>query len=288
MIKTTDMNDNEILDLSREIALVAPTQTPLTTMLAAESAHAPTVDWREKKLDSTSDIFQEEGAETTTFQQSSRPQMSNVCSIFKKAASVSGTLESTDVTGISNIFSEEINDRLTELKINMENQLFNSTYDDGSTDGIRKLRGLEEWVETDMTVTGAMNKDNFKNTIKKLWDAGNSGNYVAFVNADLKEQLDSFYSDQYYYQAKENEFGLVVNRVQTNYGMVDIHLSRHVNPEKIFVFDPQMMSVPYLRAPRFEQLAKNGDNRKGHVIAEGTLKLKSKDAIAALHVDTSA
>ena len=53
MIKRASFLEHEVVDLSEEIKLVSPTDTPLTTMLmargAVEKANDITVTWREKE-----------------------------------------------------------------------------------------------------------------------------------------------------------------------------------------------------------------------------------------------
>ena len=57
MVKTNDFLENEIIDLSEEIKLVSPTDTPLTTLLMSKGATVPandlTVTWRERTLNET-------------------------------------------------------------------------------------------------------------------------------------------------------------------------------------------------------------------------------------------
>lgn len=56
MVKRKDFLENEVVDLTEEIKLVSPTDTPLTTMLMGRGAVEPatdiTVTWRERELNS--------------------------------------------------------------------------------------------------------------------------------------------------------------------------------------------------------------------------------------------
>ncbi|NNV01658.1 DUF5309 domain-containing protein [Brevibacillus sp. MCWH] len=290
MFTTGKLTNSESISLSKEISLAGVQDTPLMSLLLAkgrtEKANGKIHTWRERTLDSTADISQVEGSETTVFQESGRAELNNVCEIFKKAASVSGTVQAISVPGQPNVFAAEVNDRLIELKVNMEKALTTGTRNDGSASPyIRRMDGLDKFVDPANIVSGAtagvITEDELKQTVRKLWEQGlPTGEYFALVNADIKEQIDEMYKGSYRYIAQENVFGLTVDKLRTNYGDVNFILSRHVPEDKLIVFDANYLDIAFLRQPMFEMLAKTGDAIKGHVIAEATLKVASKKAVA--------
>ena len=294
MIKTTNFTDLENINLTKEISLVAPQDCPLTTIIMGkgyDTTGSKIVTWREKTLDNTEDISQVEGSTTDTFQSSARAEKSNVCEIFKKATSISGTADASSITGVSDLFAEEINDRLIEMKVNIEKKLINGTKDDGSASPyVRKMDGLLAFALPENIVKSpAITEPKIKETVKKLWDAGmSSGTYIAMVNADLKEDIDALYANKYSYIAQESLFGLIVSSIQTNYGTIKLVLNRHMPTDKMVVFDPAFVKISYLRQPHFELLAKTGDSINGHVIGEMTLKMLNQKAIAVFEIDVVA
>ncbi|MBR9649144.1 SU10 major capsid protein, partial [Clostridium tyrobutyricum] len=136
MIQTKDFLSMENIDLMAEMGVAQPLDTPLTTLLMGrgqtDKETAPLVYFREKTLDTTEDISQVEGSETTEFQASTRLPKNNYCEIFKKAVSVSGTAQASSVTGIADMYTSEMADRLVELKVNLEKALTNGVKNDGS------------------------------------------------------------------------------------------------------------------------------------------------------------
>lgn len=294
MIKTTNFTDLENINLTKEISLVAPMDCPLTTIIMGkgyDTTGSKIVTWREKTLDNTEDISQVEGSTTDTFQSSARAEKNNICEIFKKAVSISGTANASTITGVSDLFAEEVNDRLIEMKISCEKKLINGTRNDGSlTPFVRKMDGLLSFALPENTVKNpTITEPKIKETVKKLWDAGmSSGTYIAMVNADLKEDIDALYDGKYSYIAQESLFGLVVSSIQTNYGTIKLVLNRHMPTDKMVVFDPAFIKISYLRQPHFELLAKTGDSINGHVIAEMTLKMLNQKAIAVFEIDVVA
>jgi len=288
LFKNDNFTNVEQISLSQEIAKIGVQSTPFTSMLMAkgnvEKALSTIYTWREKTLDKTDDISAAEGADTTTFYESARAELNNVLEIFKKGASISGTAQAMKASQLS----EEVSDRLLELKINMENKFINGLKDDGSTSGVRKMSGLIEFADASNDITqsgGAVVEQTVKDAMRNLWNQDLAeGNYYAFVNADIKEDVDAIYGDKYSYAHTETNFGLVVQSVTTNYGTVNFVLSKHVPVDKMVVFNDNYVDLAYLRSPHFEPLSKTGDSVKGHVIAESTLKVGSPKGISVTTV----
>ena len=285
MFKSTNFTNAELVNLSKEIAVVGVQATPLTSLLLSkgfEKATSTIYTWREKTLSHDEDITVTEGSETTSFVESGRRELNNVLEIFKKGVSVSGTAQAMQ----SNQFASEVNDRLLELKVNIEKKLINGIKNDGSTTPFkRQMAGLLEFADASNAVTGSMSEALVKEAMRKLWEQDLAeGNYYALVNADVKEAIGNIYADRYSYQHKTTSFGLVVDSIDTNFGTLNLILSKHVQADKMILFNDAYLNLVYLREPAFEPLAKTGDNVKGHVIAEATLKVASPKAVAVVTV----
>ena len=288
MFKSSNFTNAEQISLAKEIAIIGVQATPFTSMLMAkgniEKALSTVYTWREKVLDQTDDISAVEGEDTTVFFESARAELSNILEIFKKGASITGTA----VAMKSSQLAEEVNDRLLELKINIEKKLINGIKADGSvTPFKRQMSGLIEFADSSnaVSVTGAVVEDTIKEVMRNLWNQDLAeGTYYALVNADIKEDVDAIYKDRYNYNHVTTNFGLLVDSVSTNYGTVNFVLSKHVPVDKMVVFNDSYVDLAYLREPHFEPLAKTGDSVKGHVIAEATLKVASPKAVAVVTV----
>lgn len=287
MFTSQNFTATESISLSNELALLGVQATPFTSLLLSkgvEKALSTVYTWKEKTLDDTDDISAVEGGDTTVFQQSAKREITNILEIFKKAVSISGTAEAMQSTK----FSEEVADRLLELKINLEKKLINGLKADGSTgDFIRHMSGIIEFADATnaVAVTGTVTEDDIKKAMRNLWNQDLSeGQVYAFVNADLKEQVDAIYKDRYSYQHTTTSFGLLVDEIATNYGNVKFVLSKHVPSTKIVFFNDSYVKAVALREAHFEPLAKTGDSTKGQIIGEYSLKVGTPKAIAVLTV----
>ena len=131
MVKRADFLANEVVDLTEEIKLVSPTDTPLTTMLMSRGQVVPakdiTVTWREKELNSQRGTLRLEGAEAGDVITSNRGTLSNLCQIVEKVTQVSGTARALNPYGVGDAFDSEVNDRLIETKRDMEWYFLNGT-----------------------------------------------------------------------------------------------------------------------------------------------------------------
>ncbi|WP_136479297.1 DUF5309 family protein [Acetivibrio thermocellus] len=289
MIKTSHFTQHENIDLSKEITLITPSDTPLTTLLMnkklVETAGSVTINWREKTLDDTEDISKTEGFTVDTFVSSGRAEKSNVMEIFSKAVQVSGSAQASNITGINDLFASEISDRLTEIKVNIEKKMLApSNYNDGSKEPfIRRMKSIFEQVHPDnvVEIETAPTQNDFKAVVKRLWDCGlGSSEFYCFVNADFKEIIDGFYANQINYNQPMDIYGFIANKIITNYGIVNVVLNRHMPINKILLVDPSYLRLVYLRKPSFEMLAKDGDNLKGMIVTEVTLKVLNSKAVA--------
>lgn len=290
MLDSKKLTNLENAHLTDEISVVSPIATPFMTLLLQKGLYVDSMGkfhtWREKTLDGTADITVDEGVDATQFVQSARAELNNVMEIFYKATSVSGTAQATGKVG--DLFKQEIEDRLKELAIGIEKKLINGIKNDG-TSGKRQMDGILKFADAGNIVNGAVSgkieEKEVKELVKKLWNAGNeNGEFYALVGADIKDQIDELYKDRYSYQHTTNDFGIVVHSVETSYGRLNFVLDRYMPADKIVAFDVNALKVAFLRQPQFEALGKTGDNIKGQVVAEASLEVGSKKAVAVYNL----
>lgn len=203
MVKRADFLENEVVDLTEEIKLVSPTDTPLTTLLMGRGQVVPandiTVTWREKELNSDRGTLKLEGSEAGEAITSGRKTLSNVCQIIEKVTQVSGTARSLNPKGIGDVFNSEVQDRLVETKRDMEWYFLNGTkaLESGSTP--RQMNGLVNLVASGNVVEtkGALTEEHFLDALQEMWKHGAQGEYFSFVNANIKRMINDLASRVY-------------------------------------------------------------------------------------------
>lgn len=285
MVKRSSFENNEVVDLTEEIKLVSPTDTPLTTMLMGRGQVVPakdiTVTWREKELNSQRGTLKLEGAEAGDVITSTRGTLDNQCQIIEKVTQVSGTARALNPVGIGDVFDSEVSDRLIETKRDMEWYFLNGAKAKESGSTPRQMNGLVNLVNDKNVVQtkGALSEDHFLEALQKMWDHGAQGEYFAFVNANVKRIINNlaknganvrFMGDN---GSMQNVLGIGVQKIATDFGEISLVLDRYADTKTILTVDLGEVQIAELRGTFYEDLPKAGDYFKGHVINESTIKL---------------
>lgn len=280
MVKTNDFLENEIIDLSEEIKLVSPTDTPLTTLLMSKGATVPatdiTVTWRERKLNETRGTLKKEGDGVGDSIKSSRGSLSNSCQIIEKVVEVSGTAEAVGET----TFEDELIDRLIEVKRDMEWYFFNGVRAEETESTPRQMNGLINLVNSDNVVDGSagLSESLIEDTLYKLWTHESVKEYYAFVNKEVKRLINGLYRNSENVrinvsQGMDQSVGITVQRIVSDFGTLNLVLDRHMDVNTMLIVDLDQVQIADLRGTFFEMLPCKGDSEKGHVMNESSIKL---------------
>ena len=285
MVKRSDFLANEVVDLREEIALVSPTDTPLTTLLMGRGAVVPandiTVTWRERKLNEERGTLKKEGAEAGTPIKSSRGSLDNVCQIIEKVTQVSGTAQALNPKGIGNSFDAEVNDRLIETKRDLEYYFLNGVKTLETDDTPRQMNGLMNLVNS-KNVVDATGKDFSEelilDSLQAMWNAGAHGEYYTFVNATVKRMVNDLLKNGVNVkvsvdQGLDKVMGITVAKIESDFGTINLVLNRHMVTDAMLTVDMEQVEIAELRGTFYEDLPKSGDYQKGHIINESTIKL---------------
>ena len=292
MKKYASVLQGELLDLSSEIALVSPTDTPLTTLLYAMGktvgATDITVSWKEKELHKPSSVLTNlmlEGAEAPEAIHSTRRMLSNICQIMSKATSVSGTLNALNPHGIGNEFANEIADRLLELKRDMEYFFISGTKATESGETPRQMNGLMNLVGHSIDVeSGDLTEEILVDAMQKMWECGvSSENIYAFCGATVKRKINKLLANNASTRiaaelGQRHPLGIMVDRLVSDFGDFNLVLNRHMPENAILIVDLNEVEIATLRPVFFQELAKTGDYTKGQIITENTIKLLNSKA----------
>lgn len=296
MVKRSSFLENEVVDLTEEIKLVSPTDTPLTTMLMArgqvEKATDITVTWRERELNTNRGTLKLEGADAGEVITSTRGSLNNVCQIIEKVTQVSGTARALKPKGIGDTFDAEVQDRLIETKRDLEWYFLNGVKTLESDGTPRQMAGLMNLVNANNVVAtaGALKEDHILDALQKMWDKGAQGEYFAFVNATQKRAINAIAKAEGNVRwvmdngSVANKYGIAVSQIVTDFGTVNLVLDRYMENNGILILDMDEVRIAELRPTFYEDLPKAGDYFKGHIINESTIKLLNSYAGAKILV----
>lgn len=286
MLKRSDFLTNEVVDLKEEIALISPTDTPLTTLLMGRGAVVPatdiTVTWRERALNATRGTLKLEGADAGDPIISSRSTLSNLCQIIEKVTQVSGTAQALNPKGIGNSFEAEVNDRLIETKRDLEWYFLNGTKASESGSTPRQMNGLLNLVNSNNVLgndtTTTLTEDLILQGFQKMWEKGAQGEYFAFVTASIKKAVNALFAAGTNTRVNithgvDQIMGITVQRVESDFGILNFVMDRHLADYNFLAVDLDQVEIAELRSTFYEDLPKAGDYRKGHILNESSIKL---------------
>lgn len=286
MVKGSSFLDDEVVDLHNEIALVSPTDTPLTTLLMGRGAVVPatdiTVTWREKQLNSTRGTLKKEGADAGDAIISSRSSLSNICQIIEKVTKVSGTAQALNPKGIGNSFNAEVGDRLIEVKRDLEWYFLNGTKTLEADTTPRQMAGLVNLVNSNNVIDATdkdVTEDMLLDMLQKMWEKGAHGEYFTFVNASVKRIINALGKSGTNFRMIEDAtgvgkvFGVTFNKFESDFGTLNMVLDRHMDASTLLAVDLDEVQIAELRGTFYEDLPKAGDYQKGHILNESTIKL---------------
>ena len=295
-------------DLMNMIFNVAPSDTPFLTMCGKSSASQTLHEWQTDTLASPGENATLEGADTTSFSESSTTELSNKTQILKKAINVSGTAQAVKQAGVSRQYAYQMALRTKELKKDVEYALLQNKLSraDNGTNG-RLMTGLPCWMQTNYAAgtSGAKATSSaactagttrlpteamLKSLLTDIYNAGGNPDRIMMapdIRVKMSEVLTGGGTKME--KAETKKATAVIDVYVSDFGSLKLVPNRVQAYETFsktcaFVLDPQYWKVAYLRGIREERLAVTGDSLTGHVLVECTLEARN-DASSGVLAD---
>lgn len=156
-----------------------------------------------------------------------------------------------------------------ELPIKLEKAAFYGKRAAGATAAARSMGGLPYYITTNVNnVAGvALTQKHLEDGIQNAWSYGGQPNLI-ICGGHAKRKITGFYGGAVRYNSKETMGGLRIDSVTTDFGDLDILLSRNSQADKVFIVDDREIGFIPIREFQEEKLAKGGDYEKGQVVGE--------------------
>lgn len=226
-----------------------------------------------------------EGADSDDIAFTDRTTGSNYTQIFHQEIKVSRTQDIISQYGISEESAYQANKAIPSLVRLLEKHFFTSTASSaGSATTPRVMGGYQAFV-TDNKVSGAtLAQSQFENAIKASYSDGGSGDWNAYLSPTNLQKVKNFYDASNFLRVdrSENTVGMVIERVLTPYGGVNLVLDRWAKDAQIPLIDPKHAGFITLYPFTQEPLAKTGDAEKSQVVGEFSLAIRQDKAHAML------
>jgi len=298
-------------DLSDIIYNISPTDTPFMSSIGKEKAEGTFHEWQTDTLAAAATNAQVEGDEIAFTAVSPTARINNRTQISRKSVIVSGTQDTVNTAGRNNELAYQISKNAKELKRDMELVLCNNqSAAVGGAAAARTSSGLAAWLQTNVNAIGA-NGQNANNADQPGFARAN-GTQRAFTEAQLKGvcaatwnsggdpsmiMLGSFNKQKLsgftggstrMSQSDDKKLVTAIDIYESDFGSMTVVPNRFSRSRDVFVLQPDMWAVAYLRDFQMIDLAKTGDAEKKAMLAEYTLVAKNEAANGAIFDLTTA
>ena len=139
-----------------------------------------------------------------------------------------------------------------------------------------------------------LSEDMLLDLLQGMWDHGSQGEYFTFVDATTKRLINKLGKSGTNFRLVDDAsagvgkaFGVTYNKFESDFGVLNMVLDRHMKPatgaySTLLAVDLEQVEIAELRGTFYEDLPKNGDYFKGHILNESTIKLLNSYAGAKI------
>ena len=299
-------------DLSDIIYNISPTDTPFMSSIGKEKAAGTLHEWQTDALATAAANAQVEGDEITFNAVTPTVRINNQTQISRKSVIVSGTQDTVNSAGRNNELAYQISKSSKELKRDMEVVLTaNQSRAAGGAAAARTLAGLTSWIQANTSVgtngangavggvdtPGTLRTDGtqrafteaqLKDVVKQCWDSGGDPSMI-MLGSFNKQKLSGFTGGSTKMtQADDKKLVAAIDIYESDFGSMTVVPNRFSRNRDVFVIQPDMWAIAFLRDFQLMDLAKTGDAQKKAMLAEYTLVSKNETASGAVFDLTAA
>jgi hypothetical protein len=288
---------------------IDPAETPIFSNVKKETSNGIFVEWQVQELTAASATnYHNEGATTATAAATPTSRVGNYHQISKKVFATSGTLDAVDTAGREREHNYQKVLKALELRRDIEKAIGDT---DVARDGNdpRKSASLTCWMSNgSVGATGAfavgangtttitsgtarpLTLALIEDGMQDAWeDGGNPRLMVASATnranfSDLSATGNLVSNDVNMTAAKEVTYVGSTSVFLTDFGTVEAVPSRLMGNDRVFLIDPDYVSITTLKGRNFleEDLAKDGDATTSHLVTEWSLKPTAPKAHAVV------
>ncbi len=226
-----------------------------------------------------------EGATSDDIAFTDRTVGSNFTQIFHQEVKVSRTQNQIAQYGISDEMAYQGDKAVPSQMRLLEKHFYVSTLAGAGTATTPRVMGGYQAFVTDNKTSGAsLTQAKFEDAIKLAYSDGGNGPWIGLLSPTNLQKVKNFYDSSSFLRVDRTEttVGMVIERVLTPYGSVDLVLDRWAKDAQIALIDPMHAGFRTLYPFTQEPLAKTGDFELSEVVGEFTLCIRQDKAHALL------
>jgi hypothetical protein len=279
-------------------------------MLRKDKASATYTEWQMDNLASPAENAQLEGDVAPAAAFTPTVRAGGYTQIFSKAASVTGTIQSTVKAGRSqDEMAYQLTKKTNELKRDIEWAFINNAVQDGgTTTAPRKTRGLAGWIDSNYSIGAgatmpaytantartaagnrALTETLLKSSIQQVYSAGGNPDII-MVNPIQRQVVSGFSSSNTRFQDVSNKTLVsTISVYESDFGTLKVVANRFqdltsgsttytANQGTAYILESGKLASAFLRSFSVKDLAITGDYESKQIIAEVALKVDNNKA----------
>lgn len=288
-------------DLIDVIYNIDPYDTPFMNSIGKGTANAIRHQWQTDALAAPSINAVIEGEDATIDAGTFTKVLDNICQISDKTIQVTGTTEAVNKAGRKNELAYQLAKKSKELKTDMEyglcgvaqakrqrsgtqagllGNIFAYHAKNGSG-GAGYVAPVGDGSDTGTAgTTRLLTEAILLDAMQKVWQEGGKANTI-MANAPIKSYISTNFkgrATQIQVDAANSKVSTAIDFYETDFGSYKLVMNRFFKNDAVFLYDPSMYSLLYLRPFNQYELAKTGDSEKRQMIAEYTLRVNNEES----------
>lgn len=282
---STDTDESMREDLIDIITDVSPDENPLSTMLARTTASQPFHQWQEDYITRPSSVAGAIEGAAASYSDLEQPyRRGNWTMITTQTFRVSGTESAVTHAGMGDPYTYQAAKALRTWKQKQEYALINGSLASGSSGVARQMAGIKSVVTSHFTARNSgssLSETEFNSAVKAVWSDVGSGDVfdLVLVPFGLKQKISTFTAGSTkYVDASDKRLTRPVMVYESDGGVHRIMAHKDIasastTPGPRFLgIKEDKYRIAYLRNPKQEDLAKDGDRRNGQIVGEYSLE----------------
>lgn len=174
--------------------------------------------------------------------------------------------------------------RAGDLMIDLENTFFYGQAVQRSSSAAGSMAGADALITTNReNLNGdTLEQKVLEDVVQACWAAGGNPNTI-ICNAFNKRLISSWFKDSIRTERTERTGGVVVNNIETEFGIFDIMMNRRCPADRIYVMDRDGCGWVTLRDWFIHPLPAAGDYKKDEILGEFGFVLVNEEANAVIY-----
>jgi len=292
-------------DVDKMLALVAFEDTPFyTSMKKGKASTHGLVERLEDNLASAAVNAQIEGADVVTTAVDAPGTIDNRVQRFQKDIRISNDMEKTDKYARKSEINRIQNLKMKELARDMEYNMLNNTRATGTDAVAAKMDGLLQFAHADSTYdfggtfadTNQIAEDILLDVLQAMWENGAKPDTI-LAPPTQKRKISKFTDSgrvTVNQNATEKQLTMIVNVLETDFGVVAVVPELFIEPEvdttpdpdvlydTLAIYDSRMIECKTFRPLERKELAQTGDSRKFYMTTSKTILPYSKKCVGKI------